>query len=433
MLVKATEDKPVDRYYLVYITFVILGIVSAMPIRIFISAASYYAVKLKGTPYQYAVENYIILAYSLPCPLGSTINIFLLRSINVRKRMTFSTIILIISFIITAILAELDTSKWKGTFIILTIATVAFSSLFGTTVYLSSLHGLSSIFPKEYSQAVQIGQAVCGVFTAAVNVLSIIVWHSVRHSGVGYFCSGIIILLLALIIQLLLKKNAFARSYMEKNLEYDVQQKMKQDRDDDQFCSESDEEFDHIEYDKSTIKRVMYITRKIWPILLALFLCYIVTHMVYPSITTRVFSIHKESHGPLTGRLFIPVACFLVYAIADLVGRIISGWILMPNYNQGLSLLFLAACRFILVPLFIYCNVQPRKHLSVKIHSDVVYIILILVLGLSQGYVKTLTTMYAPKLVHSRFKEATGAMVYFCITIAYIVSSLMAFGVSAIP
>ncbi|EDV20149.1 uncharacterized protein TRIADDRAFT_61357 [Trichoplax adhaerens] len=307
--------------------------------------------------------------------------------INVRKRMTFSTIILIISFIITAILAELDTSKWKGTFIILTIATVAFSSLFGTTVYLSSLHGLSSIFPKEYSQAVQIGQAVCGVFTAAVNVLSII----------------------------------------------DVQQKMKQDRDDDQFCSESDEEFDHIKYDKSTIKRVMYITRKIWPILLALFLCYIVTHMVYPSITTRIFSIHKESHGPLTGRLFIPVACFLVYAIADLVGRIISGWILMPNYNQGLSLLFLAACRFILVPLFIYCNVQPRKHLSVKIHSDVVYIILILVLGLSQGYVKTLTTMYAPKLVHSRFKEATGAMVYFCITIAYIVSSLMAFGVSAIP
>ncbi|EDV20152.1 uncharacterized protein TRIADDRAFT_61360 [Trichoplax adhaerens] len=259
---KSVGAKPTDRYNIIYIVFIILGTASTLPVHIFYTASSYYKAKLKGTRYEHVIENYLMLAYSLPTLFMGVINLMLLRSFDVRKRLAFSVIMLIIFFTATAILAKLDTTKWKMTFFILSLTIISLNSVFGSTIYQGSLFGLASIFPKEYAQALITGQALAGVFTAIVNILSLIASHSASHSGVAYFICGIILLLVSLIIQLLLKKNAFARYYMELNLEYDTYQRKKLLSHEDEF-SETDEEHERVPNEDSRIYRIKHIINKL--------------------------------------------------------------------------------------------------------------------------------------------------------------------------
>ncbi|RDD43130.1 Equilibrative nucleoside transporter 3 [Trichoplax sp. H2] len=411
------ETKPPDRYYIVYFLLLILGITTTLPMHIFYTASTYFSAQLEGTPYQHVIENYMMLAYSLPTIIVGAVNIMLLRRIDVRKRIIFSLSVLIVSFIATTVLAKLNTSNWKYTFFVLTLTIIVLSSTFGGTIYCASLFGLVSIFPKEYSQALIIGNALSGIFTALANIMSLVVTHSARRSGVGYFISGTAILVIAMIIQLVLEKNVFARYYMKAHLEYDVQQKKKLLEDDEAQLSDTDDEDMYVPYGNNKLKRLHYVFMKIWPIALAAFWCNVISFCVFPSVVTRGISIYRKSNTLLTGPLFIPVTCFLMDATADIVGRILSRWILFPRQNQGILLLLISLCRVIFIPLFLYCNIHPRKHLPVKIYSDIAYMVLIMLCGFSHGYITTLCTMYAGKRVPPQFSESAGAIIYYFVTV----------------
>lgn len=79
-----------------------------------------------------------------------------------------------------------------------------------------------------------------------------------------------------------------------------------------------------------------------------------------------------------------------------------NNFIFQPNHNRGITILMLSIARIVFIPLIVYCNAQPRAHLPVLIHSDVVYIILSALLGLSNGYIASLCMMYGPKYVFFR-------------------------------
>ncbi|EDV20155.1 uncharacterized protein TRIADDRAFT_61363 [Trichoplax adhaerens] len=259
----------------------------------------------------------------------------------------------------------------KYTFFVLTLTIIVLSSTFGGTIYCASLFGLVSIFPKEYSQALIIGNALSGIFTALANIMSLV----------------------------------------------DVQQKKKLLEDDEAQLSDTDDEDMYVPYGNNKLKRLHYVFMKIWPIALAAFWCNVISFCVFPSVVTRGISIYRKSNTLLTGPLFIPVTCFLMDATADIVGRILSRWILFPRQNQGILLLLISLCRVIFIPLFLYCNIHPRKHLPVKIYSDIAYMVLIMLCGFSHGYITTLCTMYAGKRVPPQFSESAGAIIYYFVTV----------------
>ncbi|EDV20147.1 uncharacterized protein TRIADDRAFT_61354 [Trichoplax adhaerens] len=423
---------PKDRFHLVYILFFILGNASSLPIHIFMTAEAYYSVKLKGTPYQYNFENYIIVAYSISTIFASAANLRLLKSINVKHRMIFGLIVLTISFIFTAFMSKLDTTNWKITFFALTIITVILTGLFGNSMYQSSLYGLVGVFPKNYSQAVQCGQALSAILTALASIISLIVGKSVYDSGLGYFSSGVVLLMLCMCIQFLLGRVEFAKYYM-RNLECGKKtvEKITLIEEDGE---EMDEEIKPMYNRKlSNYQRINYVFKETWPTTVALFTCYTVTYTVYPAICSRVASVDRGDNDLFTGKLYIPITTFLLFATADMVGRTISVWVLWPSAKRGITLMILSLGRIIFIPLIFYCNAQPRrKSIPVLIPNDAAYVLIITLFALSHGYIKAIGVMHAPMRVNSSYRESAGSMSYFAIVSGFGIGSALSFLVAAV-
>ncbi|EDV20154.1 uncharacterized protein TRIADDRAFT_61362 [Trichoplax adhaerens] len=102
-----------------------------------------------------------------------------------------------------------------------------------------------------------------------------------------------------------------------------IQQKKAIDEDN-QASNDSDDEYEHVPFENNRKERLKYAFTKIWPVVCAQFLCFSVTYSIFPGITCRVISVHKRNNSMLTGVLFVPVACFLLFAISNFVGRFIS-------------------------------------------------------------------------------------------------------------
>ena len=71
---------------------------------------------------------------------------------------------------------------------------------------------------------------------------------------------------------------------------------------------------------------------------------------------------------------------------------------LQPRNGQKCSLMTLAVLRLAFPPLFMMCNIHPdhRNYFSVKLHSDWWPALLTVGLGLTNGYVGTLSMLYGP-------------------------------------
>ena len=121
---------------------------------------------------------------------------------------------------------------------------------------------------------------------------------------------------------------------------------------------------------------------------------------------------------------FSTLVCFLIFNVADFVGRYVTHWItvrLLPhthtvmhcNLAPSLSLVpasqlgnhryILLVCSFlrlILIPLFLLCNVQvtgkPRA-IPVVFNNDAYPVVFNTILGLTNGYFGSLAMIFGPQ------------------------------------
>lgn len=80
-----------------------------------------------------------------------------------------------------------------------------------------------------------------------------------------------------------------------------------------------------------------------------------------------------------------------------------------------------------LIPMFLFCNGQPRHHLSV-VFGDAVFVVLVAILGFSNGYLGNLGMMYGSKLVPPQFAETTGSIMALCLNFGLFLGSCFSFG-----
>ncbi|EDV20202.1 uncharacterized protein TRIADDRAFT_61352 [Trichoplax adhaerens] len=410
------RGKPKDKMKLVYILFFIQGVGSLLPFNMFITASLYFTVKLQGTRFQHTFENYISLASSVPTIIASVITVRMLRSYRLQTRMVFSLSVLIIMFIFTTIMVKVNTSKF-----------------FGTSIYQASLFGLAGVFPKEYTQSLISGMALAGVFAALASIFSLIGISDPYDSALGYFSCAVVVLIICLITNVGLGKLEFARFYM-KNLEYGKSAAPVQEETHADVEDVNDDARDLLY--KQTLHAnssnyVLLIWKRVWPVGTAVFLCFTVTLSIFPAVMARIQSVDRVPNNVFTDKLFTPLCCFLLFNTSDFVGRAISVWILVPNYNRGISILLLSMSRIAFIPLILYCNAQPRSHLPVLVNSDVVYIILSCLIGLSNGYIASLCMMFGPRRVHPQYAESTGAIMNVCLVLGLGAGSALSFAVVA--
>ncbi|KAF8132030.1 nucleoside transporter-domain-containing protein [Boletus edulis] len=125
---------------------------------------------------------------------------------------------------------------------------------------------------------------------------------------------------------------------------------------------------------------------------------FVITLAVYPAITARVQPVDPSIH-PM---LFTAVH-FLVFNTGDLLGRCSCSFPRLILWS-GETILAMSLLRTLFIPLILFCNVdRPERIPTVLpiIHSDILFMIIMLTIGYTNGYVSTLGITALSSLEHN--------------------------------
>ncbi|XP_050478030.1 equilibrative nucleoside transporter 3 [Bombus huntii] len=403
------QYEPSDKYNLAYIVFYVLGINTLIPWSFFITADDYWLYKFreiqknstkginythmenleKKTDLQVSFTSYISVASALPNTFFLIVNAFISKRIPLRVRMVGSQCTILLFFILTTMLVKINTDKWQGTFLIITLITVACVNA-ASAIFGGSLMGIAGRFSPKYITAMSSGQALGGIITATAEICSLWIGASPVLSGLVYFIIGDVILFLSLIAYIILEKAVFFRHHMVEKLSENVEADYSITRE--------------VTFSQGTTISYMRIIKRIWHYGINVFLVFLISFSVYPALTVLVESQYKGKGYVWNDIYFVPVVTYLIFSCGDYTGRILSGIFQWPK-NKPRQVVFLSLMRVIFVPAFIFCNAQPRHHLSVYIHNDLYYILMTVAFAISNGYLCNLSFILTPMVVDSQEKE----------------------------
>ncbi|KAI0080672.1 hypothetical protein K474DRAFT_1589283 [Panus rudis PR-1116 ss-1] len=171
---------------------------------------------------------------------------------------------------------------------------------------------------------------------------------------------------------------------------------------------------------------------------LAVAYVFLVTLAVFPPITISI-----QSTNPATHPLLFSAVHFLVFNVGDFFGRYMCSIPRVVIWSAK-RLLTLSLARTLFIPLFLMCNLQrptdlPSTVSNAFISSDILFMLILLLFGLSNGYVSSLCMMSAPSVEHNpRLKgrvedvDVAATVANFFLIGGLATGSFMSFGVRAV-
>ena len=387
---------PKDNYNLVYWIFGLLGMSTLLPWNFFISVNSFWDYKFRNvsldliylsedendqTELQRNFTSYLAIASNVPTAIFVVLNAVYGTYFRLSVRILGSLSLIISLFIIICVLSLVNSDHWQKEFLYSVLILVVLTNV-NTAIYQGAVYGTAGKFPPEYMGVVMSGTAIGGIFPALANI--VVLGFDVIGPDVGFACFFIatVILSASLICFLWLRKSEF---------------------------------FLYYNHDENTtshghgIAFYIRVFRQSWKYCLSVFMTFTVTLSVFPAITVLIESFNVKT--PWGETYFIPVTCFLLFNVCDYLGRVASSRILWPkNTKMGQNLLiFFSVLRWAFVPLFMLCNASPKdRSLPVVFNHDADYILLMVLFGLSNGYVGGLCMIEAPKTSENiEYQEVT--------------------------
>ncbi|NWH62994.1 S29A3 protein, partial [Geococcyx californianus] len=428
-----SRQKPSDRLHGTYVIFFLLGIGSLLPWNFFVTAKHYWRYKLQncsdqaGPPGQAAsdlrdfFESYISIASTVPSVLCLVGNFLLINKVPASVRILSSLFVMLAVFLVITVLVKVNTSTWTTLFFALTIGCVAIVSS-ASTIFTSSIFGLSSHFPMKNLQALISGQAMGGTISAIASLIDLAAAGNVTDSALAYFLTADIFIVICIMVYLLLPRLEYSRYYMSSQESPSLATVPPDSftEDEAELGGNTNRSFPA----KSTsIPPLCPILQKTAVLGFCLFYVFFISIIIFPSLSSNIESVSKSSGSPWSTTYFAPLTSFLLYNFADWCGRQITAWIQVPGPKSNL-LPVLVLLRTIFLPLFILSNYQPRAHIqTVVFNRDIYPVIFTALLGLSNGYLGTLVIIYGPKIVPKELAEAAGVVMTFYLMLGLAVGS----------
>lgn len=313
--------------------------------------------------------------------------------ISLKLRMIGSMIIILILFVVTTAFVKINTDDYQDIFFEFTLTTVFIVNIFSAIVS-GGLFGLCGQFPGEYISAVMSGQALGGVITALAEVISISFATSTPTiSAFIFFLTGTVMLVFGLIFYSTASKTVYFKFHLN-------QSQIKTSNRIGINTTDVDESPTSDAVASSVSRTYMQpdwriICSKIWMHGFSAFLVFVTTLAVYPAITVLVTSTKHGNHSKWNDVYFLPVLNYLLFNSGDYTGRILSGWIKRPR-NQPNLIALLTILRLGFIPAFLLCNITQKHPLPVLIHSDEIFILLMTLFSISNGYIANISLIYAP-------------------------------------
>ena len=165
---------------------------------------------------------------------------------------------------------------------------------------------------------------------------------------------------------------------------------------------------------------------------------FIVTLSVFPPITTAITSAHHPVPRLLQPGVFIPLH-FLLFNVGDYLGRTYGPAIPVLFITSQPRILLLSLARTLFIPVFLACNITTATTTAADraplIHSDVAYFTILMLFGMTNGWISSLCmiTASSPALnpgVEESEKDVAGTMAGFCLVAGLAGGSVASFGVN---
>lgn len=412
--IKFSQNAPADKWNFTYMVFYLLGMTTLIPWNFFVTAEDYWMYKFRNltdnssiiiTPIQRSLTSDLSVAAAVPSTLFLILNAFLSHLIPLKTRMVGSITIILALFIVTTAFVEVNTDEWQDGFFVLTISTVVILNIFAA-ILSGGLFGIAGLFPSEYITAVVSGQALGGMFAAFAEIISLTFGASAKTTAFVYFTIGNVVLIISLILYLIMSRTVYFR--------YFVVQRCKEIS-----SSQSLEALDgtpsHPNYDD--------VFRKIYLYACSEWFVFVITLCIYPSVTVLVQSQYHGNGHLWNDIYFTPVANYLIFNSGDYLGRILAGIFERPR-NKPHTVLLMSVIRAGFIPALMMGNSTLHNYLPIMIHSDVVFIILMIAFAVSNGYIANLALIMAPRAVMQHEKEMASSMMAACLGVGLAVGSL---------
>lgn len=283
-----------------------------------------------------------------------------------------------------------------------------------SAIFQGAFMSTAACFPSRNVLAYTTGQAVAGILAVLVQILSLSGHIAPLNSALYYFLTADSLLIFTLAVYVSLPKFEYF-SFWSKQVT--VEDSVTNSVNDTSYGTTNSDMFpntegsinsDINEYTVSsssniTIWQACMATK--WHSLANLSINWM-TMSVFPPLTVLVNPVHPN-RDIWSGRFFIPITNFLLFSLADFIGRIITQYVPVP-VERPILLASMSMARWILVPLLMLCNAHPRQHLPVLFNSDSVFIFLVLVSGLSNGYLYINTMINGPLYASPEIRPKVG-------------------------
>ncbi|OZC06013.1 hypothetical protein X798_07004 [Onchocerca flexuosa] len=397
---------------LIFAAFVFISTTSLLPWNLFMNAHEYYHYKLRNvtenislsdekdgeTELQRSYEGYITLTGGVSCAF---------------VQLAF--------FDISMLLASL----------------ASFGSI---GLIACGLLGFSAKFPSENVQAVMIGQAVAEILSSLLSIICQSLAANALMNGRLFFVIALIWTILSIFFyELLIRSKETESLLVEESIRIDQSSSQRllaldgniiviKERNIINFtCLDSlDNSFEtdgsplhlrsveaHSLWDDA--KQVWKKTKTEW---MAGFIISFGTMTAFPAISSLVQTTAKNV---IWKNYFSSLACFLLFSCGDALGRLFVNFFKLSRK----ALIILSFLRLLAIPVFFFCNINPRYHSVTLFHNDEIFILTMILFSISNGFLFTTTTINATRKVREELRELAGSIFGFMAVISTVFGSLI--------
>ncbi|XP_045506319.1 equilibrative nucleoside transporter 1 [Colias croceus] len=385
---------PKDKWNLIYFTLMLHGLGTLTAWNMFITAKDYFVdYKLVNAP-GYATDfmTYVGWAAQVPNLLFSWFNIFVKTGGNLTTRIVWSLCMEVLVFVVTVVLAMLDSTEWPEVFFWLTMVSVFFLNGFNA-VFQNSVFGVAARLPPQYTGAVILGSNIAGTLIVFLNWGSDAFTKSPRTSAIYYFICGMFVLLICFDTYFALPLNRFYRYHetlQERTLRVNP------------TLASTNQNAGPVK------NKIPYgiIFRQAFLQLYNVFIVFFVTLTVFPAVHSDI----KPMTPGFLGNNFVRLTCFLTFNVTAMIGSATASLFQFPG-PRWLSVF--TTLRILFIPLFLLCNYHPlgrTRTLPVMVNNDWVYWLLAVLLGWSSGHGSSLGMMYVSGTVAPEHAPTAGML-----------------------
>lgn len=416
-----------------YFTFTLIGIALLWPWNCFLSASAYYGER-------FAHSTSLIKIYSSTMMTVSTLtstgyNYYLSqvqKGVNYNRRVNLGLCITVVVFVImaTSCVSYMFIKMNDGMFFTILMVMVFVSSL-ATCLAQNGTMAIVNVLGGIFANAVMVGQAIAGVLPSVALILSILLFGGAKNgeSETGevstntkqyvqkdygvfiYYITASLVSIASISLLWWIEKYKDDTGYT--------------------LINEDQSPLHDEEVVQDTYVPFSVLWKKLKLIVISIFLTFSIT-LAFPVFASTVESTHTQSnHKFFHKSIYIPFI-YLVWNLGDLLARI---WCGAPNSKLLITspkvLAMYSVCRLMFIPLFLTCNIHPYTALnrsSAIINSDLWYIMLQLLFGISNGQLSTSCFMIVGEYCDSDDeKEAAGGFTTVFLSIGLAVGSVMSY------